>query len=217
MAEIQLQISQLPLNTTLGDICKICHCGGDELITPCLCAGSIKYVHKECLTEWIRTSSDKKRCELCQFMYSTERKLKPFQQWEKPDRLDIMECLNALICFAITFVSILPLWYWIYLGVIAVKRSDSHWFSGYAVGMSVAVLTTMLLITATIFLISCKEILTKWRAKNSRIVVKEVAQVSVLKGILFRTNIRRNSLAEYSAETDVAKLVRIRTFGITEY
>ena len=34
--------------------------------------------------------------------------------------------------------------------------------------------------------------------------------VAVLKRILFRTNIRRNSSAKYSAETDVSKIARIR-------
>ena len=37
----------------------------------------------------------------------------------------------------------------------------------------------------------------------------------VLKRILFRTNIRPNSLAEYSAETDVAKLAH--NSKISEY
>ena len=35
---------------------------------------------------------------------------------------------------------------------------------------------------------------------------EQIVQGAVLKRILFRTNIRRNNLAEYSAETDVAKL-----------
>ena len=34
----------------------------------------------------------------------------------------------------------------------------------------------------------------------------------MLKRILFRTNIRRNSSAEYSAETDVAKLVHYSSY-----
>ena len=63
MAELQLQIEELPkpeeratgksmeLDSSSGDICKICHCGSEEsggmpLITPCLCAGSIKFVHQ---------------------------------------------------------------------------------------------------------------------------------------------------------------------------
>ena len=40
---------------------------------------------------------------------------------------------------------------------------------------------------------------------------KKHVRLPVLKRIMFRTNIRRNSSAEYSAETDVAKPDRIRT------
>ena len=51
------------------DICRICHGSAEEsgqpLIAPCLCAGSIKFVHKECLSNWIKTSNAKK-CEVCQ-------------------------------------------------------------------------------------------------------------------------------------------------------
>ena len=48
---------------TLADICKICHCSsevaGMPLITPCLCVGSIKFVHQECLTTWMKSSTSK--------------------------------------------------------------------------------------------------------------------------------------------------------------
>ena len=39
-----------------------------------------------------------------------------------------------------------------------------------------------------------------------------VTSRAVLKRILFRTNIRRNSSAEYSAETDVAKLAHYSSY-----
>ena len=62
MADLKLQIEELQksekldteqileFDANLGNICKICHCGSEEsgmpLITPCLCAGSIKFVHQ---------------------------------------------------------------------------------------------------------------------------------------------------------------------------
>ena len=62
------------------DICRICHCEGDmqlPLISPCFCAGSLKYVHQACLQQWIK-SSDTKCCELCKFEFIMNTKVKPF-------------------------------------------------------------------------------------------------------------------------------------------
>lgn len=50
-------------------VCRVCHGEsepGRELYYPCKCDGTIKYVHQDCLTEWIRHSRQKTpRCELC--------------------------------------------------------------------------------------------------------------------------------------------------------
>lgn len=35
--------------------CRFCFNGGDDLITPCNCKGSTKYVHLECLKQWQRS------------------------------------------------------------------------------------------------------------------------------------------------------------------
>ncbi|KAI1293639.1 E3 ubiquitin-protein ligase MARCHF8 [Halotydeus destructor] len=86
-------------------ICRICHCGdGDsysldssvstcgcetsmskldlELISPCLCRGSMQYVHHHCLQQWIRTSNCK-FCELCKFPFKLTIKYIPLFQWQK--------------------------------------------------------------------------------------------------------------------------------------
>ncbi|XP_036402111.1 E3 ubiquitin-protein ligase MARCH8 isoform X3 [Megalops cyprinoides] len=67
------------------DICRICHCEGDEdspLITPCHCTGSLRFVHQSCLQQWIK-SSDTRCCELCKYEFIMETKLKPLRKWEK--------------------------------------------------------------------------------------------------------------------------------------
>ncbi|KAF2867421.1 hypothetical protein BDV95DRAFT_582124 [Massariosphaeria phaeospora] len=49
------------------DTCRICRGDGtadEPLFYPCKCSGSIKYVHQECLMEWL-SHSQKKYCELC--------------------------------------------------------------------------------------------------------------------------------------------------------
>ncbi|XP_076874804.1 E3 ubiquitin-protein ligase MARCHF8 isoform X2 [Brachyhypopomus gauderio] len=67
------------------DICRICHCEGDEecaLITPCRCTGSLRFVHQSCLNQWIK-SSDTRCCELCKYEFIMEAHLKPLRKWEK--------------------------------------------------------------------------------------------------------------------------------------
>jgi len=47
--------------------CRICRSDGtsdEPLFHPCKCSGSIKFVHQECLMEWL-SHSHKKHCELC--------------------------------------------------------------------------------------------------------------------------------------------------------
>ena len=49
------------------DTCRICRGEGsmeEPLFYPCKCSGSIKFVHQNCLMEWL-SHSQKKHCELC--------------------------------------------------------------------------------------------------------------------------------------------------------
>ncbi|XP_037950576.1 E3 ubiquitin-protein ligase MARCHF8-like isoform X1 [Teleopsis dalmanni] len=58
-------------------VCRICHTAEntDKLVSPCLCKGSLTYVHIYCLERWISTSRST-TCELCQFVYNTEQTLR---------------------------------------------------------------------------------------------------------------------------------------------
>ncbi|EME45108.1 hypothetical protein DOTSEDRAFT_43512 [Dothistroma septosporum NZE10] len=54
-------------STVGGETCRICRSEGtpdEPLFYPCKCSGSIKFVHQECLMEWL-SHSHKKHCELC--------------------------------------------------------------------------------------------------------------------------------------------------------
>lgn len=73
-----------PVPCAAGDErqCRICLSTDDEedLISPCLCAGSVRWVHRRCLDEWraqgIRPNAFA-QCELCQFAYETEARERP--------------------------------------------------------------------------------------------------------------------------------------------
>ncbi|KAK9447055.1 uncharacterized protein V1518DRAFT_429375 [Limtongia smithiae] len=50
------------------DTCRICRGEGtveEPLFHPCKCSGSIKFVHQDCLIEWLQHSQRKQSCELC--------------------------------------------------------------------------------------------------------------------------------------------------------
>lgn len=49
-----------------GDVCRICRNPGDTdnpLRYPCACSGSIKFVHQECLLQWLN-HSNARQCEV---------------------------------------------------------------------------------------------------------------------------------------------------------
>ncbi|KEY73557.1 hypothetical protein S7711_03715 [Stachybotrys chartarum IBT 7711] len=59
--------AQAQLHDAAPAICRICRGEGtsaEPLFYPCKCSGSIKYVHQDCLMEWL-SHSQKKHCELC--------------------------------------------------------------------------------------------------------------------------------------------------------
>eukprot|EP00897_Mesotaenium_endlicherianum_P009194 jgi/Mesen1/8302/ME000451S07505 len=54
------------------DFCRICRTPGDEsnpLYYPCACSGSIKYVHQDCLLQWLNHSNTRS-CEVCKHAFS---------------------------------------------------------------------------------------------------------------------------------------------------
>lgn len=99
----QRRPSSQPSNgQTNGDMCRICHCEADAenpLISPCYCAGSLRYVHQACLQQWIK-SSDTRCCELCKFDFIMHTKIKPFRKWEKLEMSSVEQ--RKVLC-SITF------------------------------------------------------------------------------------------------------------------
>ncbi|XP_046402994.1 E3 ubiquitin-protein ligase MARCHF6 isoform X2 [Ischnura elegans] len=77
-----------------GDICRVCRCEGTSdrpLFHPCLCAGSIKFIHQECLVQWMRYSR-KEFCELCGHLFS----FTPIYAADMPGRLPLKDVLSGL-------------------------------------------------------------------------------------------------------------------------
>ncbi|ODV58793.1 zf-C3HC4-domain-containing protein, partial [Ascoidea rubescens DSM 1968] len=52
--------------------CRICRCEGtddDPLFYPCKCRGSIKFIHQDCLMEWLNHSKRDPVCDICHTPY----------------------------------------------------------------------------------------------------------------------------------------------------
>jgi len=109
--ETHLPSSPTPMKTdcsgsmsSLGDqdVCRICHCEAEldsPLISPCVCLGSLKFVHQSCLQQWVKTA-DAKSCELCKFDFQMTTKIKPFRKWQ---RLEMSAVERRKITCSVTF------------------------------------------------------------------------------------------------------------------
>ncbi|KAH8262050.1 hypothetical protein KR038_011588 [Drosophila bunnanda] len=75
-----------------GDICRVCRCEAQPdrpLFYPCICTGSIKYIHQDCLMQWMRYSH-KEYCELCGYRFS-------FQPIYAPDMPRVLPLKDVLV------------------------------------------------------------------------------------------------------------------------
>lgn len=90
------------------DICRICNLEGmpeKPLFHPCKCTGSIKYVHENCLIQWMHYSHNE-YCEVCGHQMS-------FTHIYAPDQKSIIKDIAADIFFNI----INHIIHWFYLTV----------------------------------------------------------------------------------------------------
>eukprot|EP00794_Sanderia_malayensis_P006819 gene6819-7588_t len=76
--------SSVSSSSSSADMCRICHCEAekdDALISPCLCSGTLMYVHQACLQKWIK-ATDTKSCELCKYEFLIDSEMKPINKWQ---------------------------------------------------------------------------------------------------------------------------------------
>lgn len=81
--------------SALKPICRVCRCEAtteQPLFHPCLCSGSIKYIHQECLVQWL-THSHKSHCELCGHAFS----FKPIYSEDMPSQIPVYLLIYRII------------------------------------------------------------------------------------------------------------------------
>ncbi|KAE8776302.1 putative E3 ubiquitin ligase SUD1 [Hordeum vulgare] len=88
-----------------GDVCRICRNRGDDehpLRYPCACSGSIKFVHQDCLLQWL-DHSNSRQCEVCKHAFS----FSPVYAQNAPSRLPFQELVFGVgmkACHVFQFV-----------------------------------------------------------------------------------------------------------------
>ncbi|TIB68148.1 hypothetical protein E3P77_01303 [Wallemia ichthyophaga] len=79
------------------DVCRICRCSSEEgrsLYHPCKCSGSLKYVHQDCLREWLKVTK-KEHCEICKHSFGFTKVYSPYMPPQLPRLLFFK---RAIIC-----------------------------------------------------------------------------------------------------------------------
>ncbi|KAK2588129.1 hypothetical protein KPH14_004182 [Odynerus spinipes] len=172
------------LSSSNHDICRICHCEGEEgapLLAPCYCSGSLRYVHQACLQQWIK-ASDTRACELCKFTFIMHAKTKPFCEWEKLE-MSALEVRKLWCAVAFHAVAALCVAWSLY---VLVERSVEEARRGF-VDWSFWTKLIVVVIGSTgglVFMyIQCKAYITlcrKWRAFNRVIFIQNAPEKVVL-------------------------------------
>ncbi|XP_047132689.1 E3 ubiquitin-protein ligase MARCHF6 isoform X1 [Hydra vulgaris] len=76
------------------DCCRVCRAEGTNekpLHYPCLCTGSIKYIHQDCLVLWLKHSK-KEYCELCNHKFT----FRPVYSPDMPKSIPLVELIQGL-------------------------------------------------------------------------------------------------------------------------
>lgn len=110
-------IYSLPQQQTMddlqGDICRVCRCEGApdrQLFHPCICTGSIKWIHQECLMQWMRYSR-KEYCELCGHKFSFTNIYSP----DMPRVLPLRDLVGGLLSSVLKAFN-----YWLHYTLVVV-------------------------------------------------------------------------------------------------
>jgi hypothetical protein len=93
-------------------VCRICHEGSERaesgrLFSPCSCAGSMRFVHVDCLNQWraVSTNSNSNyRCDQCHYEYNLQR-----TDWASAvQSAEAVEALTAMVCVLLVLIAGVP-------------------------------------------------------------------------------------------------------------
>jgi hypothetical protein len=95
------------MNIEEGTMCRICHndenTEADRLFSPCLCNGTMRYVHVECLRSWRVLSQNPQsfyKCDQCKYEY----KIKRIEAYIWLQYWILRQCLTICVLFGLLFI-----------------------------------------------------------------------------------------------------------------
>uniref|UniRef100_A0A914X0B8 RING-CH-type domain-containing protein n=1 Tax=Plectus sambesii TaxID=2011161 RepID=A0A914X0B8_9BILA len=75
----------------------------DEWLSPCLCSGSMQWVHRRCLEEWFKTVK-RNQCQTCKFNFKRQWKMRPIRNWCRPNvALSVWDVVEIILDGASTY------------------------------------------------------------------------------------------------------------------
>ncbi|XP_030075683.1 E3 ubiquitin-protein ligase MARCHF2 [Microcaecilia unicolor] len=156
-----------------GPICRICHegGGGEGLLSPCDCTGTLGTVHKSCLEKWL-SSSNTSYCELCHTEFIVERKPRPLTEWLKDPGPRNEK--RTLFCDMVCFLFITPLAAisgWLCLrGAQDHLQFNSRLEAVGLIALTIALFTIYVLWTLVSFRYHC-QLYSEWRRTNQKVLL----------------------------------------------
>ncbi|XP_047135835.1 E3 ubiquitin-protein ligase MARCHF8 [Hydra vulgaris] len=101
----------------LQPTCRIClGDASDELLSPCNCTGTTKYVHERCWVQWF-LKSKRQMCEICQGEINIKKTgYKPLLKWKLPLSLKLKTVHLLIALYMIIMVCFTSLVIWISIG-----------------------------------------------------------------------------------------------------
>jgi len=162
-------------------LCRICYNSDvkEPLLQPCDCSGSMGLIHKTCLEKWL-SQSNKNSCEICNYDYKVNRKLRPFAEWlcRPITTKDSKNLLNDILCFLIlTPLAFISTWYCVGF-TFKMPPNTSAWESS-----GLVILTSFLVVIYFLwFIFSMRyhyKVFKDWQDKN-QIVTLQIENGKVL-------------------------------------
>ncbi|XGW11087.1 hypothetical protein V3C99_012524 [Haemonchus contortus] len=97
-------VASCVLSVTGDDrVCKFCYGDDDQegrWIRPCMCRGSLKWVHLRCFDHWMSKAPAQQQiqCQTCRYVYVKSWVLKPISEWCRPAiKLSAWECMEIIL------------------------------------------------------------------------------------------------------------------------
>lgn len=161
-------------NSEANQICRVCFESGSKfkrLISPCMCSGSLKYIHEDCLNKWLEsieiwTSDQFPKCELCKYKFEAIfyfKKVVSKDQCTKVTKHLLFSAVILLFLSAAVSVTIFTI-------VQAIKKYDDQKKLTFAKGLIIgSILIVIILLIANYCRIKKKmydKHLEKWRILN---------------------------------------------------